>query len=267
MSTIQLRAAHARHTDTYGLRTVTLAERPDLAASVPGILASRWPTFMLAGRAGHDVDLISLLTAVPGNQILLVDNRDEVHGVALSVPLQWDRTVDGLPAGWDGTVTAAANLIERGGVPNAVSALSITLTPLATGRGLAAGMINALRTVAARSGASALLAPARPVLKAQYPLTPMAKYLSWRTPDDQPFDPWLRLHLSLGGLQVGIAYPSTTITGTVAEWQEWTGLSLPAAGEYVIPGGLVPLVVDRKADTAVYREPNVWIVHRTDSLG
>jgi hypothetical protein len=269
MSAVQLRSAHARQggVDVFGLRTVTLGERPDLAPAVPGVLSSKWPAFMLAGRPAHNVDLIALLMSVPEHQILLVDGLNQVHGVALSVPLQWDRTVDGLPAGWDGAVSSAAELIDRGATGNAVSALSITLTPQATGRGLAAGMISALRAAAAASGASALIAPVRPVLKAHYPLTPMAKYLSWRTADDEAFDPWLRLHLRLGGLQVGIAYPSMTIIGSVAQWQDWTELSLPAAGEYVIPGGLVPLVVDRKADTAVYREPNVWVVHSTDLIG
>ncbi len=263
MSAVQLRPAHALPADAYGLRTVTLDQRPDLAGAVPRVLASRWPAFLLAGRPAHDVDLIALLMSTPRHQVLLVDGMSRVHGVALSVPVRWDRTVDGLPAGWDGAVRAAAELIDRGGVPNAVSALSITLTPQATGRGLAAGMIKALRATAVGAGAEALIAPVRPVLKAQYPLTPMAQYLTWRTEDDRPFDPWLRLHLRLGGLQVGIAEPSITVTGSVAQWQDWTGLSLPASGDYVIPGGLVPLAVDRRADTAVYREPNVWVVHRT----
>jgi hypothetical protein len=30
----------------------------------------------------------------------------------------------------------------------------------------------------------------------------------------------------------------------------------------VIPGGLAPLTVDRRADEATYREPCVWFVHR-----
>jgi hypothetical protein len=195
--------------------------------------------------------------------VLLLDAADAVLGVGLSVPLTWDRTVEGLPAGWDGVVSSAARLIDAGGTANAVSTLSVTLRPEAGGRGLAARMIGALKVAAAGAGIDALIAPVRPVLKAQYPLAPMAQYLTWRTDDDQVFDPWLRLHLRLGGVQVGVAYPSMTIKGTVAEWQEWTDLSLPAPGEYVIPGGLVPLTVDRRADLATYREPNVWFVHRT----
>jgi hypothetical protein len=259
-----LRAAHAWEPAGHGLRTVTLAQRPDLIAGVTDVLASRWPAFMLAGRPAHGVDLVTLLGAVPQHQVLLVDGRDDVLGVGLSVPLRWDRTVDGLPAGWDGAVTAAAELLDAGGTPNAVSALSITMAPVATGRGLAAGMIQSLRAAAAGAGADALIAPVRPVLKARYPVTPMGKYLAWRTDDGRVFDPWVRLHQRLGALQVGVSYASMTITGGVADWESWTELALPASGEYVIPGGLAPLVVDRQADSGVYREPNVWMVHRTE---
>jgi hypothetical protein len=248
-----------------GARIVTLADRPDLTASIPGVLGSRWPNFMLAGNPGHDVDLTGLVVRAPRHQVLLVDAADEVLGVGLSMPLEWDGTMAGLPAGWDGAVTASADLIARGGTPSAVCALSITLTPAATGRGRAASMINALKRAAASAGAATLIAPVRPVLKAKYPLMPMDRYLTWRTEDGRVFDPWLRLHLGLGGTVLGIVYPSMTIIGSVTEWRQWVDLPLPGSGEYVIPGGLAPLVVDRDADTGVYREPNVWVEHRTGS--
>src|SRR5690242_14307113 len=91
------------------LRTVTLAERPDLIGSVIPVLASRWPAFMLFGRPGHGVDLADLLSRAPAHQVLLVDAADEVLAVGLSTPLAWDRTADGLPAGWDGAVAAGAD--------------------------------------------------------------------------------------------------------------------------------------------------------------
>lgn len=245
------------------LRTVTVAQRPELAAAIPDVLRSRWPAFLLDGQAGHGVDLFELLGAVPQHQVLLLDEDDRVLAVALSVPLSWDRTVDGLPTGWDGAVSAAAQLAADGATPNAVSALSITMTPAATGRGLAARMLGALKATAAAAGIEAMIAPVRPVLKAHYPLIPMAQYLTWRTDDGQAFDPWVRLHLRVGGVQAGIAYPSMTVRGSLPQWQEWTDLSLPGAGEYVIAGGLVPLTVDRRSQVATYREPNVWFVHRT----
>lgn len=260
-----LRPAHAwTAAAADSVRIVTLAERPELGAAIPGVLTSRWPAFMLAGHPGHGVDLVRLLSTVPQHQVLMIDTRDKLLGVGLSVPITWDRTVDGLPPGWDGAVAGAAQLLDRGTRPSAVASLSVTMTPAATGRGLAARMVGALKVAAAQAGTEALLAPVRPVLKAQYPLTAMADFLSWRTDDGQVFDPWLRLHLRLGGIQVGTAEHSLTLTGTVAEWQDWADLPLPASGEYVIPGGLVPLTVDRATDTGTYREPNVWVVHRVD---
>ncbi|GAA1798967.1 hypothetical protein HC028_13365 [Planosporangium flavigriseum] len=245
-----------------GTRIVTLADRPDLVTAVPGVLDSRWPRFMLAGRPGHDVDLTDLLVRAPQHQVLLVDATDEVRGVGLSVPLEWDGSVADLPSGWDGAVTASADLLERGGRPNAACALSITLMPAVTGQGYAGEMIDALKRAAASAGAAALIAPVRPVLKARYPLVPMEQYLTWRTEDGEVFDPWLRLHLRVGGEVLGVAYPSMTISGTVAEWRYWVGMPLPGDGEYVIRGGLAPLTVDRAADLGIYREPNVWVVHR-----
>jgi hypothetical protein len=55
------------------------------------------------------------------------------------------------------------------------------------------------------------------------------------------------------------------ISGTVAEWEGWTGLPLPESGEYVFPQGLAPLSVDREQDLAVYFEPNVWVEHPLDA--
>ena len=104
----------------------------------------------------------------------------------------------------------------------------------------------------------------RPTLKNLYPLIPMEDYLAWRTPTGSVFDPWVRLHLRLGGRQERVAFPSMTITGSVDQWEDWTGLALPGSGDHVIPGGLVPLRVDREAGTAVYQEPNVWIIHRVE---
>jgi hypothetical protein len=241
---------------------VTLADRPDLAIGIPAVLESRWPAFMLAGHAGHGVDLTRLIMETPEHQTLLVGGDDELLGVGISVPLEWNGTVDGLPDGWDGAVSAAAELLDRGGRPNAVCALSITLASTATGRGMAAGMVDSLKEAARSIGAEALIIPIRPSLKARYPLTPMRRYLDWRTADGEVFDSWLRLHLRLGAVLLGVSDPAMTITGSIAEWQEWLAQPLPESGDYVIQGGLVPLVVDRDADLAVYREPNVWVSYR-----
>ena len=55
---------------------------------------------------------------------------------------------------------------------------------------------------------------------------------------------------------------SLRITGSVADWESWTGLPLPVLGRYVFPEGLAVLEVDRDADRGEYWEPNVWFIHR-----
>jgi hypothetical protein len=242
-------------------RSVSLAERPDLVHDVVTVLATRWPAFMLAGHAGHGVDLIELLSAFPEHQVLLLDQADRVIGAGLSVPHEWDRTISGLPAGWDGAVTAGAALRAAGRTPTIVTALSVTLLPEVSRHGLAGGIIAAMKAAAVRAGAAGMLAPVRPIWKSRYPLIPMDRYADWRTPQGEVFDPWLRLHLDLGAQRLTVAECSLTVTGTVAEWQQWTGLALPDSGDYVINGGLVPLHVDVPADQGVYREPNVWVHH------
>jgi len=51
------------------------------------------------------------------------------------------------------------------------------------------------------------------------------------------------------------------IEGTVAEWEEWAGMAFPESGEFVVPGALALVSIDREADHGVYVEPNVWMHH------
>lgn len=95
----------------------------------------------------------------------------------------------------------------------------------------------------------------------RYPLTPIDEYVTWRRDDGLLLDPWMRVHERLGA-RLGPTLPrSLRITGTVAEWEAWTGLPLPASGTYAFPHGLAPLEVDRDADRCTYWEPNVWFIH------
>ena len=51
------------------------------------------------------------------------------------------------------------------------------------------------------------------------------------------------------------------ITGTVAEWEQWTGMRFPDDGRYTFPAGLAPVEIDHQRDIGFYWEPNVRIVH------
>ena len=41
------------------------------------------------------------------------------------------------------------------------------------------------------------------------------------------------------------AFRSLQITGTVGEWESWTGITFPESGDYVFPDGLTAVHVDR----------------------
>jgi hypothetical protein len=57
-----------------------------------------------------------------------------------------------------------------------------------------------------------------------------------------------------------------TVTGTLAQWREWTGLAFDAPGEVLVPGALLPLHCEPGHDFAVYVEPNVWVHHRLEPV-
>jgi hypothetical protein len=58
-----------------------------------------------------------------------------------------------------------------------------------------------------------------------------------------------------------VAPRSLDVRGTVAEWEQWTGMAFPESGDYVVPGALVPVTIDRDRDEGRYVEPNVWMRH------
>jgi hypothetical protein len=118
-----------------------------------------------------------------------------------------------------------------------------------------------MRSLAARHALGGLIAPVRPTLKSLYPFVPMSRYADWTRADGSPFDPWLRVHWRLGAERLAIAPRSLVVTGTVAEWEEWTGMAFPQSGDYVVPGALEPVTIDRERNAGRYEEPNVWMRH------
>lgn len=55
---------------------------------------------------------------------------------------------------------------------------------------------------------------------------------------------------------------SAVIEGTVAQWEEWTDMSSPDSGSYIVPGALSPIQIDTDADRGVYVELNIWVLHQ-----
>jgi hypothetical protein len=243
-----------------GHSMVSLAERPDLIEPAADHNVTAWPDFMLEdpiananfGRAWRDW---------PQFQFVLLDAAGEIVATNNAMPLAWDGSDDDLPSGWDAQVLRSVEALDGKTVPNTLGALQIVVARGIRGSGLSGTMVGAMRASARSAGYRAVIACVRPTLKASYPLTPIESYATWTRPDGLPFDPWIRLHVRLGGRIVRAAPESMTMRGTVAEWEGWTGLAFPESGRYAVPFATQPIEIDRDRDEGVYHDQNVWIVH------
>ena len=194
--------------------------------------------------------------------IMLVDEHGVPVATGWGVPIRWNGELADLPAGYTGTTRRAVEGREHDTTPDTFVICGGIVSRSRTGQGLAGELIKALRDLAPRAGCTRVIAPVRPTLKPAYPLTPIDTFARWTRDDGAPLDPWLRTHWRLGGKIIATAPSSQTMAGTVSEWEGWTGMVFPSTGEYVIPGGLSTLHVDRDEDRGRYVEPNVWVQHR-----
>jgi GNAT superfamily N-acetyltransferase len=170
--------------------------------------------------------------------------------------------VDELPeSGWDGIFRKVVDDYQAGRKPNMITAIEATVLPAYRGSGLSKRVIGEMRVIAKARGFKTLVAPVRPSMKSRYPTTPIERYVGWKSEEGLPLDPWLRTHARLGARIVKIAHESMRIPGKVADWEAWTGMRFPESGEYVVPGALVPVRIDRERDEGLYVEPNVWMEH------
>jgi hypothetical protein len=236
------------------VQVFTYTERPDLAART-NEAEDTFAEFMHHDPI-TDLHWPKLREELPELQLVLYDDeRDLVVGRGQTIPAS---TGDRLPGGVD-------DLLERyfgdraRDDPDVLSALVAIVDRRRQGEGLSALLIEGMRRVAAAAGLASLIAPVRPTRKQEYPLIPFERYVGWIREDGLPWDPGIRLHVRLGAEVLEVCPASMRIEGTLADWEGWTGLTFPDDGDYVVPGGLVP--VRFAGGTGVYVEPNLWMRH------
>ena len=238
----------------------TSAERPDLwERGLPS--AAVWPEYNLHGDRlnlwwGHlDEELADY-------QFVLWDSEtDEIVAEGHTCPLWWDGADASLPDGIDTAIEQSFVRARAVEPVNTLCALAAETPRDGRRRGLAPELLAAMRVIAERQGLRHLVAPVRPSWKERYPLTPIDRYVRWRRPDGQLLDPWMRVHERLGARVATPLPESLLITGTVGEWETWTGMVFPETGDYVFPEGLATVHIDADKDHGSYWEPNVWMVH------
>ncbi len=246
-----------------GFTTVTLDQRPDLidAADALATKTGAWPEFMLHDPIA-DKFFYRLYDTFPAYQMAMLDEVGQVVAIGNTIPTTWDGTLDGLPDdGWDATLQLGVSNFRAGIAPNCVAAMQAIVAPEYMGQGVSKLIVRAMRALTQQGGFKYLIAPVRPNLKHAYPLTSMERYIQWKHPDGSVFDPWLRTHTRMGGRIMKVCPRSMTIPAPVAGWERWTNMRFPDSGEYIVPGALSPVTIDREADKGIYLEPNVWVIH------
>jgi hypothetical protein len=243
-----------------GYTVASYDERPDLDPAIDDLIAATWPAFMNEDEVAN-VHFGRAYSDWPAFQTMLLDASGRLAALGNAMPLTWDGTDAGLPEGWREQVLRSVADLEAGTTADTLGAMQIAIRGDLRGARLSGTMVEAMRAAALAAGYRAVIACVRPTWKDRYPLTPIERYATWTRDDGLPFDPWMRLHARLGARIVRAAPEAMIVTGSVADWESWTGMAFPESGSYVVPRATQPVVIDRDRDEGVYHDQNVWMVH------
>ena len=240
-------------------KVVEAGSRPNLSAEEEAAFREHWPEFIF-----HDPVPPAYMPRVheyfPEYDVLLLD-EDRVVAGGWGVPFAYSGVVSDLPEGFDAALVRAVDDHEAGRTPSAFSFMAAAVHREHSKQGLARDVLEHLKERTRRAGIRQVFAPLRPTWKSRYPTVPMARYATWQREDGLSIDPWIRTHQRMGAQIIGPAPNSMVISGTVREWETWADMPFPESGEYIVPGALNVLEVDRANDRAMYREENLWVQH------
>jgi hypothetical protein len=230
-------------------------------AQMEALFAEGFPEF-ISGDKEVDKYIARVRESFREYDIILTDEDDQLAATGWGVPILWSGVVSELPSSFADALRQSVEVHDALGAADTFVIGGAVVHPALKGRGTAESLIRALCNTAAAHHLAKVVAPVRPTRKYLYPLLDIDAYAAWVRNDGMPWDPWLRLHVRIGGRVIGLAREAQTMTGTVSQWEEWTGLEFPLSGDYIIPRGMAPLRIDKTSDFGTYVEPNVWVRHR-----
>jgi GNAT superfamily N-acetyltransferase len=243
------------------LEIFTTSERHDLDEQARDAFLPAWPQFIFHDPISAEY-LERVETYFPQYDVLLLEDGEVAAG-GWAVPIRWDGTTNALPeGGYDGALISAVTGHETSVPADTLCIMAAAVKPDRQGTGLAGKVLTALRDRATAAGLQHVIAPVRPALKSRYPLTPMENFARWTRGDGRHIDPWIRTHQRLGAAILTPAQPSMIIMGTVAEWEQWTGMAFPESGQYVVPDALDLVDINCEKDRGTYAETNLWMRYR-----
>ncbi len=240
---------------------ITAADCADLRPRADAVTIPVWPEFILHDPVTQNWQ--ALYDEFPRFQFALVQpGTDEIVAVGDSIPLAWEGRAEDLPdTGWDWAVEQGLRDGRAGREPTVLCGLQLVVALGHRSKGVSSHAVRAMKAIAKSHSFGALVIPVRPTMKTEHPHVPMEEYIEWKRDDGLPYDPWLRVHVRLGGEIVKVCSHSMRVTGTIAEWEQWTGMQFPTGGDYVVPGALLPITIDPTTNLGTYIEPNVWVRH------
>lgn len=241
-------------------KVLLIKDRKELIEMHNKITRESYPEFMLHDPISNNY-WTDLFKVFPDFQFLLMLNNDIV-GAANSIPFYWNKILEELPEeGWDWVLKKGFLDKSKNRKPNMLSGLQIVIRDEFRGKGISYIIIREMIRIARNKGFQYLIIPVRPSQKSKYPKISIEEYIRWKRTDKLPFDPWIRVHVKLGGKVIKPCHRAMYISGSISDWENWTGLKFPKKGEYLIEGALTPIKIDYSKNIGEYIEPNVWIAH------
>lgn len=237
-----------------------LALKPEYIEKVKELNKKGWPEFLLHWKCPS---WKRLFTDLSDFQILLLDGI-KLAGFGHCVPIFIEGNIISLEEDLAILIDRAAQQFDSKIKANHMLVLSAVVGEDYKGKGLSFEILNAFKKKAAEEGFKSAILPTRPTMKHKYPLIPIAEYALWKDAEGRAFDPWTRAHEKMGGQIFRTSEACMTVKGTASQWREWTGLDIPATGQYIIKGGLRPMSYDREKDLGVYTVPAIWMEYRLE---
>lgn len=175
-----------------------LKKQPYLFEAQDKICVAAWPEFMLQDPLGNQYWMEFIKAFLELQRIFMQNNR--IIAVVNAVALNYDQALDYLPEeGWDWGLEKSILDFRAGKKANTVMGIQIVIAADFLGYGISKLAITELVNRTKELGYQNLIIPARPSFKHLYPLIDIDDYLSWKNDESLPFDPWLRIHVRLGG--------------------------------------------------------------------
>ena len=242
----------------------TVAQKPELQEEIEGVHTGSWPTFFL-GDAVHVRYWKRLYEQFPSYQVAVVGQDGQVLAAIHALPISWNGTPADLPEGWDDAVIRGFEGHQQGIPANTLCILAGVVAEEAQGKGLSYELIKIMKSIAASEERfEHAIVPVRPTRKVNFPDMPLEAYCRKTREDGARFDPWLRVHERLGGTILGLNHESQLVTGSIAQWELWTGREFDRSGEYMVDGAMQPVMIDLERDMGRYYDLTVWFEHQAE---